>query len=86
MGSINVAAAALLAAASFAAMVTCIDEEVHKLIKLWGDDTVQAQLEGCHRNIQVYERISRDMISAGYERSVQQCRGKAKEETKGIIL
>ena len=40
--------------------VTWIDEEVHKLIKLLGNDTVQARLEGCHRNTQVYERISSD--------------------------
>ena len=51
-----VAAAALLAAASFVAMATWIDKEVLKLIELWGDDTVQAQLEGRHRHIKVYAK------------------------------
>ena len=45
-------------------------QEMFKLIKIWGEDRVQEQLEGCHRNREVYVRIARKMAeSAGYERT-----------------
>ena len=46
------------------------DEETLKLIELWGDDRVQAELEGCKRTKQVYERVSREMVRAGQQSSV----------------
>ena len=55
------------------------DEEVFKLIELWGDDTIQAKLEGCKRNKDVYEKIARGMREAGYARTAVQCRDKAKK-------
>lgn len=55
------------------------DEETLKLIELWGDDRVQAELEGCKRNKQVYERVSREMVRAGHKRTAEQCRDKAKK-------
>ena len=35
------------------------EEETLKLIEIWGEDSVQAELEGCKRNKQVYEKIVR---------------------------
>ena len=55
------------------------DEEVWKLVEIWGDDTIQAALEGCKRNKQVYERVSSRMRDAGFERTAEQCRDKAKK-------
>ena len=55
------------------------DEEVYKLIELWGDDVIQSQLEGCKHNREVYEKISKSMKEAGYNKSSDQCRDKAKK-------
>ena len=55
------------------------EEEVSKLIDLWGDDVIQAQLEGCKRNKEVFEKILRGMTEAGYQRSATQCREKVKK-------
>jgi len=55
------------------------DEEVYKLIELWGDDVIQSQLEGCKHNREVYEKISKAMKEAGYNKSSDQCRDKAKK-------
>ena len=55
------------------------DEEVYKLIKLWGEDTIQAQLEGCKHNREVYEKIAKAMKEAGYNKNTEQCREKAKK-------
>lgn len=55
------------------------DDETLALINIWGDDVVQAQLEGCKRNKSVYEKISKAMKDGGYERTAEQCREKAKK-------
>ena len=55
------------------------DEETHKLIALWGDDNIQAQLEGCKRNKEVYERIAKGMSESGHTKTAEQCREKAKK-------
>ena len=55
------------------------DEEVYKLIELWGEDVIQSQLEGCKHNKEVYEKISKSMKAAGYNKSRDQCRDKAKK-------
>ena len=57
---------------------TWSDEETLKLIELWGDEQIQALLEGCTRNRHVYEKIAEGMKEAGYERSGVQCRDKTK--------
>ena len=49
-----------------------------KLISLWSDDTVQAQLEGCRRNSEVYKKIAKELTEVGYARIVEQCRDKMK--------
>ena len=55
------------------------EEETLKLIEIWGEDSVQAELEGCKRNKQVYEKIVRGMRAAGYNRTFVQCREKIKK-------
>ena len=57
-----------------AALSTRKDEEVYKLIELRGDDVIQSQLEGCKHNREVYEKISKSMKEAGYNKSSDQCR------------
>ena len=60
------------------------DEEAFALINISGDDLVQSQLEGCKRNKSVYEKISRSMKEAGFERTADQCCEKAKKTENGI--
>ena len=60
-------------------MATWSDEDVFKLIDLWGEDSIQVQLETCKRNKWVYEKIAAQMKEAGYDRSADQCREKAKK-------
>ena len=52
------------------------EEEVMKLIELWGEDSVQAQLEGLKRNAQVFDKIAVELRTAGYERTGAQAREK----------
>ena len=54
-------------------------EEVSKLISIWSDATIQEQLEGCRQNSQVYKKISDDLRSAGFARTLEQCREKIKK-------
>ena len=60
-------------------MALWADQEVLKLVELWGEDSVQEQLEGCKQNSQVYDRIAREMQLAGFDRTGQQCRDKMKK-------
>ena len=57
-------------------MSTWTDNEMFKLIEIWGDKTIQEQLEGCKRNKDVYEKISKFMCKARYDRTGTQCREK----------
>lgn len=50
-----------------------------KLIDVWGEDTIQAQLQECTRNQKIFEKISRKLTEAGYDRTFQQCRDKIKK-------
>ena len=61
------------------AAVSWTREEVFKLISIWNDTTIQEQLEGCRRNSQVYKKISDDLHSAGFARTLEQCREKIKK-------
>ena len=58
------------------------DEEVYELIEVWSDDTIQEQLEGSHRNQQVYKKISKTLAEKGYTRTWDQCRQKVKKLRK----
>ena len=55
------------------------DKETAKLIEIWGEQAIQEQLEGCKRNRDVFDKISREMQKAGYSRTGQQCREKIKK-------
>ena len=51
-------------------------EETLKLIAIWADDRMQALLEGCHHNRDVYERMAKWLGDEGYKRTYQQCHEK----------
>ena len=59
--------------------MTWSDKEMFKLIEIWGDATVQEQLEGCKKNHEVYEKIAKLMCEEGYDRTWIQCRDKIKK-------
>ena len=63
-------------------MTSWSDAETFLLLDLWGDEAVQALLEGCTRNRHVYERISGDLQKGGYNRTWSQCRDKLKKIKK----
>jgi hypothetical protein len=57
-------------------MASCwSDDETLWLISLWSEDRIQAMLEGSRKNRKVFETIAREMGSAGYHRSPDQCSG-----------
>ena len=55
------------------------DSETFKLVEIWSEEEIQALLEGCTRNKHVYDKIAREMVEAGYERTGVQCREKLKK-------
>ena len=60
-------------------MAVWSDDEMMKLIELWGKDSIQRLFECSHRNKDVYEKIARDMEAAGYTRSQKQISSQAEE-------
>ena len=60
-------------------MAAWTKEETLKLIELWSYEDIQAQLEGCKRIQQVYEKIASLMQKEGFTRTLQQCREKIKK-------
>ena len=54
-------------------------QETFKLITIWNNDTIQAQLEGCRRNSDVYRKIAKKLTEAGHNRTLKQCRDKMKK-------
>ena len=54
-------------------------EETLKLIEIWGNDAIQAQLEGCKCNQEIFGKFAAEMVEAGHERTAQQCRDKVKK-------
>ena len=46
------------------------DTETFKLIEIWGDTTIQEQLEGCKKNREVYEKIAKLICEEGYETEI----------------
>ena len=63
----------------FAAMANTWNKETKKLIEIYGDGVMQVQLEGCKHNQEVYDKIAKDPIEAGYQRSGKQSRDKIKK-------
>ena len=54
------------------------DDEVKCLIAVWGDKSIQQQLDGAVRNKEIFENIAKEMRRNGYERDWQQCKTKTK--------
>ena len=48
-------------------------------IELWGEDSVQAQLEGARHNKPVYERIAEELAKSGSNKTAEQCNSKIKK-------
>ena len=53
-------------------------EEAITLINIWSDANVQDEFEKSRRNTNIYEKIAKEMVEAGYERNIVQCRRKIK--------
>ncbi|XP_067401952.1 zinc finger and SCAN domain-containing protein 29-like [Emydura macquarii macquarii] len=53
--------------------------EVLDFIGLWEEESVLAQLRSSKRNLDIYGKISQDMLEKGHKRDAQQCRVKIKE-------
>ena len=61
------------------------DKETFKLIELWGEDKIQAQLEGCKRYKEVFVAISRKMEEAGYQKSASDSMPRQDQEAEKSI-
>ena len=55
------------------------DEETCKLIEIWGDESIQAMLEGWKRNRDIFYKIAREMEAAGYHKTSEQCNSKIRK-------
>jgi len=56
-----------------------------KMIKrrnYWGEESVQASLEGCVRNIVIYDKIATELTLCGYQRMEAQCQERVKKLKK----
>ena len=53
-------------------------EEVDTFLDVWGEETVQNQSDSSTRNSHIFEKITRRMTEAGYDRTASQCRIKIK--------
>ena len=58
---------------------TWSNDEMMKLIELWSEDIIHAQLEGSKRNAIVFNKIARDMEAAGYVKTGEQCNSKVRK-------
>ena len=52
------------------------DDEVAKLLEVWSEEGIQAQLRGAVRNEVPFRKIAEELQKAGYERTYTQCRDK----------
>ncbi|XP_043363427.1 zinc finger and SCAN domain-containing protein 29-like [Dermochelys coriacea] len=53
-------------------------QETLDLIAVWGEESVQAELQSSRRNADIYAKIARGMGGKGYTRDIQQCHVKIK--------
>ena len=56
-------------------------EATRALVSVWGQANVQSELDGVTRNRTVFERIMKEMVELGFERTWQQCHTKIKNLT-----
>ena len=61
-------------------MASCVwtNKETLKLVEIWGDNVIQAVVEGSRRNKDVYIKIYWEMGESGYSKMADQCQGKIK--------
>ena len=55
------------------------EQETLCLIRLWSNDGIQAQIEGCKRNREVIDTLAAGMTDEGYVCTGVQCRNKIKK-------
>ena len=55
--------------------------ETTALLNLWGDISVQRQLDSARRNRLIFQRLQQDLAALGFNRTWQQCRVKIKNLT-----
>ena len=62
------------------AMQVCSDNEVSMLLEAWGEEGIQAQLDGATQNIKVYAAIVQTLLeSVGTQQTAIQCHEKMKK-------
>ena len=54
-------------------------DEILKLIEVWGDDNIQAQLNDCKRNQDIFDKILFALLEAGFVKSGSRYRDKIKK-------
>lgn len=57
-------------------------EEIRALVSVWGQESIQSELEGVQRNRTIYQRIARELKDQGYDKTWKQCRTKIKNLTQ----
>lgn len=57
---------------------TWSDEEVLALISIWSQEEILKMLEKCHKNADIYGKMSAKMEALGFHRDYNQCRTKVK--------
>lgn len=62
------------------------DVETRTLLNIWGDQDIQAALDGNFRNSFVYRDISRRLGAMGFERTPEQCRVRIKSLKRQFLL
>ena len=67
------------------------DSETAKLLELWSEEGIQAQLRGMTRNEVPYRQIAEGLEKARYKRTFTQCREKIKalkkhKEVVGLLI
>ena len=60
-------------------MVSWADGEVLKLIELWSEESIQVMLEGSKRNCDVFNKISLELESAGFQMTGEPCNCKIRK-------
>ena len=59
------------------------EEETSKLIDIWARAEVQVQLEGCHRNREVHEKVVKELLEEDCTiRTYGQCQRATTEKSK----
>ena len=53
---------------------TCSTDEVLALISIWSDESILKMLATCHKNTDIYGKISTKLETLGFKRNLKQCR------------